>query len=107
MADTLKVLGQVLGNAGDQAVYVVPGAAMAAVSSVVVCNQANAARQFRVAVVPNGQALAAKHYLVFDDTVQANDPYTLTIGITLNAGDSIIVRAPVDVSCSVFGTEIA
>jgi len=60
----------------------------------------------RIAVLPSGQTLAKKHFIVFDAPVSSNTTQTFTIGMTLAAGDKIQVSAPTnDVTFTAFGSE--
>lgn len=60
----------------------------------------------RIAVLPSGQTLAKKHFIVFDALVSSNTTQTFTIGMTLAAGDKIQVSAPTnDVTFTAFGSE--
>jgi hypothetical protein len=60
----------------------------------------------RIAVLPSGQTLAKKHFMVFDAPVSTNTTQTFTIGMTLAAGDKIQVSAPTsDVTFTAFGSE--
>jgi hypothetical protein len=108
MAETLKVLGQAaLAATTLTDVYTVPAATQAVVSSVMICNRANAARTFRVAVAIAGAADATKQYLYYDTSLAANDSLAAVIGITLAATD--VVRAyasAADLSINIFGSEI-
>ena len=58
-------------------------------------------------VRPDGEALAAKHYLAYDTALPASDSIALTLGITVNATDIITVQAAsATVSFNAFGTEV-
>lgn len=103
-----KVLGQA--NPGANAnvdPYTVPAGAEAVVSTIAICNQSSAQATFRVAVRPDGAALAAQHYIAYDTPVDGNDSVFLTLGITLDADDVITVRAgSASISFNIFGSEI-
>lgn len=109
MTITYKVLGQ--GNLTANTlttIYTVPSATQAVVSSVTVCNQANVATTFRLAVQPANAAIASKHYINFDTNLPANDTVALTLGLTLGATDVISANVPTStVSVGVFGSEIS
>ena len=88
--------------------YTVPVATEAIVSSIVVANQAATAGTYRVAVRPDGDTLAAEHYLAYDISLPANTSDTLTLGVTMDATDVITVYASsTDFSFNIFGSEIA
>jgi len=63
---------------------------------------------FRLAIQPDGDSISDEMYLAYDVPLGANDSTTLTLGITLDAGDELSVYASaVDMSVNVFGTEIS
>lgn len=108
MTNTYRVLGQSAPAAAtDTDLYTVPAATQVVISSIIVCNQAGATRQFRVAIRPNGAALAVEHYIYFNVGVAATDTFAATLGITLDAGDVVTVRTNnTTVSFSIYGAEI-
>jgi hypothetical protein len=108
MPTNYKVLGQLAPSATTATtLYTVPSATETIVSTIVVCNRSATNRTFRLAVRPNGATLANEHYLAFDVTVGASDSTTLTLGITIDAGDVLTVYASTtDLSFSAFGSEI-
>jgi hypothetical protein len=107
MATTYEVLGQSAPSAAtDTALYTVPSATSAVVSTLSVCNR-GVSTTFRVAVRPAGATIADQHYIVYDNYVNAGDAVFLTLGITLAATDVVTVRAgTADMSFSLFGSEI-
>lgn len=109
MPTTYKVLGQSNPSATTATtLYTVPSATTSVVSTITVANQAASAATFRIAVRPNAETLAAKHYVAYDSTVAANDTTALTLGITLDAADVITVYASTTtVSFNAFGSEIS
>jgi glucose-6-phosphate dehydrogenase assembly protein OpcA len=109
MPTTYKVLGQVNPSATTATtLYTVPSATTSVVSTITVSNQAASAATFRIAVRPNAETLAAKHYVAYDTTVAANDTTAFTLGITLDAADVITVYASsATVSFNAFGSEIS
>ena len=89
-----KVLGQSNPSATTlTTLYTVPSAKSAVCSTLSVCNQAASSGTYRVAVRPAGEAIATKHYVVYDATIPANSTDTLTIGITLATTDVVSVYA--------------
>lgn len=108
MATTYKVLGQSNPTANTlTTVYTVPAATQTVVSTVTVCNLANIATTFRLAVQPANAAIANKHYVNYDTPLPANDTIALTIGMTLGNTDVISANcATGNVSINVFGSEI-
>ena len=110
MPSMYKVLGQVAPNANTVSnVYTVPAATQAVVSTIIVTNRNNNANAtYRIAVQPAGAVLANQHYIAYDVTVAANDTTSLTLGLTLAAGNSIQVYASAATSLTfqAFGSEI-
>ena len=109
MATTYKVLGQSApGATTNTDVYTVPAATTAVLSTIVVANRSASAVTYRIAVRPNGATLANQHYIAYDVNVGASDSTTITLGITMDAGDVLSVYAGTgDLSFNVFGSEIA
>jgi glucose-6-phosphate dehydrogenase assembly protein OpcA len=109
MATTYKVLGQSNPSATTATtLYTVPSSTETVISTIVVANQASAAGSYRLAIRPDGESLAKKHYLAYDTPIPANATHTYTIGTTLNAADVITVYASsADQSFNAFGSEIA
>jgi hypothetical protein len=109
MATTYKVLGQIEPSANSvTTVYTVPSATQAVVSTITACNQGTGSANIRIAVQPDAEALADKHYVAYDVTIAAGQTAAFTLGITVDAADIIAVRASTaTVSFNVFGTEIS
>jgi len=109
MATTYKVLGQVNPAATTATTaYTVPSATETVVSTITVANLAGSSGTFRIAVRPNAETLANKHYIVYDATVAALDTITLTVGLTLDATDVITVYASTaNFAFNIYGSEIA
>lgn len=78
------------------------------ISTLVVCNRGATATTFRVAVRPDGSALASTHYIAYDVAIAANDSTNLTLGITIDASDVVTIYAGnANLTFSAFGSEIA
>lgn len=109
MATSYKVLGQSApASASATALYTVPSATEAVISSITVCNRATTSGTYRVSVRPNGATLADQHYVVFDAGLAANATAALTLGVTLDASDVLEVYASsASFSFNAFGSEIA
>jgi hypothetical protein len=109
MATTYKVLGQSAPNATTETdIYTVPAATTAVLSTVVVANRSASAVTYRIAVRPDNAALSNEHYIAYDVNVGASDSTTITLGITMDAGDVLTVYASTgDLSFNVFGSEIS
>jgi hypothetical protein len=109
MAQNYKVLGQIAPSATTAtAIYTVPSATEAVVSSVTVCNRAATSGTFRLAVRPDGATLANQHYLVYDTSISPNDTVILTIGLTLDAADVLEAYASsADMTFHAYGSEVS
>jgi hypothetical protein len=110
MDQDYKVLAQFAPFAAtDTDLYTVPAATQTVISTIVITNRsATDTATYRVAVIPATQELEGKHYIVFNTPLVARDSMTLTAGITLSAGDKIMVRSSsADFSFSLFGVEFS
>lgn len=111
MALAHKVLGQVSPAATTLTdLYTVPSAAgtQAIVTNITVTNTTSGNIYFRIAVRPNGEALATKHYVVYDSGLTANSFAHFTMPITVDASDVISVYATATgLAFSAFGSEIS
>jgi hypothetical protein len=107
MPQTHKVLGQVNPSATSlSTLYTVPSSTQAIVSTLSVANL-GVSTTFRVAVRPAGATIANQHYLVYDASVNANDSFYLTLGISLAATDVVSVYAgTANLAFSMFGVEV-
>jgi hypothetical protein len=107
MPQTHKVLGQSNPAATTlTTLYTVPASTQAIVSTLSVANL-GVSTTFRVAVRPAGATLANQHYLVYDASVNANDSFYLTLGISLAATDVVSVYAgTATLAFSLFGVEV-
>lgn len=102
------VLGQVAASAvTNTTLYTAPLNTQAVVSTITVCNRGATTATFRIAVRPNGTALANQHYVVFDSTALANDTVALTLGMTMGDQDVLTVYASsASLTFCAFGTEV-
>lgn len=108
MANAYKILGQVAdASANDVALYLVPSATEAIVSTIIVSNREASANTFRIATKTDNSAVADTDYVAYDAQIAANDTITLTLGITLQTGAEISVGASdANVTFQAYGTEI-
>ena len=109
MATEYKVLGQVNPAASSaSALYTVPASKDAVISTITVANISSAsACTYDIAIRPNGDALANKHYIARAVSLAASDTVALTLGITLDADDVITVQASTaSATFGAFGAEI-
>lgn len=109
MAKNYKIIAQASPVAAtDTTLYTVPGNSEIVISSITICNRGSVAANYRVAMRPNNETLADKHYVVFNTLVPAFDTVALSIGLTADASDVITVYASTaSVSFGVFGTVIS
>ena len=109
MPTTYKVLGQSIPAATTATtLYTVPTATEAVVSTIVIANLTASAATFRIAIRPNGAALANSQYIAYDITVGASDSTALTLGITMDAADVITVYgSTANLTFTAFGSEIS
>lgn len=108
MANNFLVLGQVAASATtDTTLYTTPAATQAVVSTIFVCNRATTVGKFRIAVRPDGVAIANQHYLFYDAPIDGNATVPITTGITLGDTDVITVYSSSgSLSFSAFGSEV-
>lgn len=71
--------------------YVVPANTQAVVSNIHACNLGATSASIRVAVRPDGAAIADQHYLFFGLTVTSFDTIEFGHGITMDASDVMSV----------------
>lgn len=108
MPTNYKVLGQSAPSANtDTTLYTVPASTQSVISTINVANRSATAATFRIAVRPDGAAIANQHYVAFDVSIAANSLIALTLGITADAADVVTVRASTaDLTFIAFGSEI-
>ena len=109
MAETLKVLAQSAPTPGILTdAYTVPSLTSTTVSTLTVCNRAATAAQFRISVAVAGAVDATSQYIFYDQSLDGNSTYSVTIGITLAAADKIRVYASTaNLTFNVFGIEVS
>jgi hypothetical protein len=108
MPTNYKILGQVSPVAAtNTTLYTTPAGTQAVTSTLIIANRSISATSFRIAFRPNGATLANEHYIAYEVTVGGYDSTTLTLGMTINAGDIITVYGAANtLSFSLFGSEI-
>lgn len=109
MPTTYKVLGQSAPSATTlTTLYTVPSATTAVISSIVIANRDTSSATYRIAVRPDGAAIANSQYIAYDVTVGASDSTVLTLGVTMDAADVLSVYASTaNLTFSAFGSEIS
>jgi len=87
--------------------YTVPEARAAVASSIVISNIGASAATYRIAVVKYGESLSHKSFIAFDHPIIQTSNETMTLGISLAAGDRVLVQSDVDkVQFQLFGSEL-
>lgn len=109
MPTTYKVLGQSAPSATTlTTLYTVPAATATVVSSIVIANRDSTSATYRIAVRPDGAAIANSQYIAYDVTVGASDSTVLTLGITMDATDVLSVYgSTANLTFSAYGSEIS
>ena len=109
MAEAFKVLGQANPSAATLTeLYTVPAATSTTVSTITVCNRSATATTFRISVAVAGATLADTQYIYYDQAIDGNSTYGITIGITLAATDKIRVYSTLaTVTFCAFGVEVS
>jgi hypothetical protein len=109
MGKLYKVLGQLVPAVNnDEIVYTTPALTNSVISTITVTSlEATITASYRIAIVPSGQTLAAKHYIRYDKLIEAKDNASITLGVTIAAGDRVYIRSTsANVAFGVFGVEI-
>ena len=110
MAEAYKVLAQAAPIATTNAdLYTVPAGRETVVSTLTIANRSSSVTPtYRIAIVPSGGTLGNQHYIAYDIPLGPLDSAPIAIGITLRAGDKIIVYVSAEnLSFSVFGVEFS
>jgi hypothetical protein len=109
MAEVFKILGQLAPSAATLTdLYTVPTAKSTTVSTITVCNRSATATIFRISVAVAGATDAVTQYLYYDQAIDGNSTYAITIGITLAATDKIRVYSTLaTLTFCAFGVEVS
>jgi hypothetical protein len=109
MPTSYKILGQSNPAANTlTAVYTVPSATQAVISTISVCNQSASNASYSISVANNGAADNASQYVVRGGVVPAADSIGITLGITIDATDVVRCNTnSANISFNIFGSEIA
>jgi hypothetical protein len=109
MATIYKVLGQVTPTPNTfTTLYTVPAVTQSIISTLNACNTSASNVTFRIAVRPGGETITAKHYVVYDAILPAQDSIALSLGMTMGNTDVLTVFSfQGNVSFNAFGTEIS
>lgn len=109
MANTYKILGQSApANTSNADLYTVPASTATIVSTIHVANVTATDATCRIFVVESGDSAIAGNAIAYDVNIAANSMAAFTTGITLAAGDKIIVRSGTGNSLTfhAFGSEV-
>lgn len=109
MAEAFKVLGQSTpGSGATTDLYTVPAATKTTISTITVCNRSATPTSFRVSVAIAGAVNNNAQFIYYDQAIDGNSTYAITLGITLAATD--VVRSYSTLStltfCA-FGVEVS
>ena len=89
-----------------QTLYTVPDNRTAVASTLVITNYGTSAATYRIAVQKYGEALASNHILAFDHPIIQTSSESMSIGLTLSAGDRVIVQSDTNkLNFQLFGAE--
>jgi hypothetical protein len=102
-----KILGQAVPSPNaNTTLYTVPASNSTVISTINVCNLSQSNVTFRISTCPANNAVAAS-YIAYDTALPAQDAISLTMGITLDATDTIRVFSyQGNVAFNVYGSEI-
>jgi hypothetical protein len=107
MATTYAVLGQLVGTASLQDLYTAGASEEAVISTITIANRGTVADTYRIAVRPDGESIANKHYVAYDASCPGNDTIALTLGITMDGNDVLrCYSSTTDITFNAFGAEI-
>ena len=91
-----------------QTLYTVPESKSAVASTLHISNYGTSNATYRVAVQKYGETLSSKHIFAFDHPITQTSSESLSIGLTLAAGDKVIVQSDTDkLNFQLFGSEIS
>lgn len=109
MTDTLHVLGQLTPAAVTlTTAYTVPAATSTLISTIVVCNTTAVAATFRISIAIAGAGDTLAQYIYRDVSVNGNDTFTASLGLTLATTDVVKVQASTTgMTFNLFGDEVS
>jgi len=79
-----------------QILYTCPANDNAVISTLTLSNMYTSSATYRVAVVKAGETMSHKHMLAFDHYIAGNTTETMTLGLTISAGDTVYVQSDSD-----------
>lgn len=110
MATSYKILGQQApADTSNTTLYTVPAATEAIVSTITVTSTTGTDSSFRLFVVPNAGAAGVGNAIAYDPLLAAGTFVSFTLGLTLRAGDRLIVRSGIgsSITFQAFGSELS
>ena len=108
MATTYKVLGQSApSTTNDTTLYTAPTGSQTVVSTLTITNTSSTSSTFRIFICKDGAATATSNALIYDAYINAQDMIPITIGITIDADDLIVVKSSIAdaLTFQAFGSE--
>ena len=107
MATYKKILGQSKPAATTvTTAYTVPVGKQCVISSLVMCNTSVSNDDFRIYIVPSAGSASVSNAFYYDLALTSKDTFIATVGITLNAGDTVQVYSTGgNVTFNIFGQE--
>ena len=107
MAETFISPQQASPAPGEVKLYTCPASTSFVGSTLIVCNTAGTPTTLRTRIAVNDASVVTKQYIYYDAPIAANTTVTLTVGITLSAGDVIYVDAGASgVAFNLVGVEV-
>ena len=110
MATNYKILGQASPTGTTNVnLYTVPASTESVTSTIAIANTTLLSATARIFVRVNGASPATTNAIVYDTAVPGNSVITLTLGITLSAGDILTVQSGTASALTfhAFGNEIS
>jgi hypothetical protein len=109
MPTAYKVLGQTTPTANTITTsYTVPASTNTIISTITVCNQGSGTAGVGIAICPANTTVTTSQYIVKNASISTSDTVFLTVGVTLNATDTVRVESNIaNISFNIFGSEIS
>lgn len=109
MASSYKVLGQSRPSDGNAtALYTVPAGGQTVTSTITIANTTSTTTTYGLYLGIDGAAAGLDNTLVYGASIDPNSTVSLTLGLTLDAGDVYYVESgsPDGITFQAFGLEI-
>lgn len=106
MSIVAKVLGQLLPSATTLSTLYTAPAGKKVTARLLVTNQAGSPASFRVAISKDGASINGKHYIAYDQAIEANDAVS-SVAFALAATDIVrVYSSSGNISFSLTGLEV-